>query len=178
TVGKVGYYLPFMAIGSISVAIGNGLLSTLMPDTSTVKWIGYQIIIGPDRGLGLQIPIIAIQNTLSPPQIPVAMALVMFGQALSGSVFLNLCHAIFTNSLNDLIPQDALSVNVLTSIDAGAAGIQTSVHQPDLAGVLVAYAESVGRVFYLTAGLAVGSFVFGWFMGSKDIRRNIQTSMV
>ncbi|KAK4246245.1 MFS general substrate transporter [Corynascus novoguineensis] len=160
-VGKVGYYLPFMAIGSILVATGNGLLSSLMPGTPTGKWIGYQIIIGAGRGLGLQVPIIAIQNTLFPPQIPVAIALVTFGQALSGSVFLNLCHAIFTNSLKDLLPQYAPSVNALTIIDAGAAGLQT-----------------VGRVFYLTAGLAVGSFAFGWFMGSKNIKRNNQVSVV
>ena len=41
---------------------------------------------------------------------------------------------------------------------------------------LVAYAKSVDRVFYLTAGAAVGCFVFGWSMGFKDIRKKNQVS--
>lgn len=53
-VGKIGYYLPFSVAGSVLIAIGNGLLSTLSPSTSTGKWIGYQIILGVGRGIGLQ----------------------------------------------------------------------------------------------------------------------------
>jgi hypothetical protein len=37
------------------MAIAYGLLSTLAPGTSTGKWIGYQIIAGVGRGLGVQI---------------------------------------------------------------------------------------------------------------------------
>lgn len=53
-VGKIGYYLPFSVAGAILIAIGNGLLATLSPSTSTGKWIGYQILIGVGRGIGLQ----------------------------------------------------------------------------------------------------------------------------
>lgn len=53
-VGRVGYYLPFALIGSIMITIANGIISTLSPTTSTGKWIGYQIIHGVGRGLGMQ----------------------------------------------------------------------------------------------------------------------------
>jgi hypothetical protein len=53
-VGKLGYYLPFSVAGAILIAIGNGLLATLSPSTSTGKWIGYQILLGVGRGIGLQ----------------------------------------------------------------------------------------------------------------------------
>lgn len=53
-VGRVGYYLPFsVATGAIS-SIGNGLTSLFSSSTSTGTWIGYQIILGIGRGIGIQ----------------------------------------------------------------------------------------------------------------------------
>lgn len=54
-VGKVGYYLPWSVFGSVLVTIGNGLLTTLSPTTSTGRWIGYQILVGFGRGACMQV---------------------------------------------------------------------------------------------------------------------------
>ncbi|KAL9063634.1 MAG: hypothetical protein Q9157_008152 [Trypethelium eluteriae] len=175
-VGRLGYYLPFTIMMAIMVAVANGVLSTLSPGTSTGKWIGYQIILGVGRGLGLQMPIVAVQNTLPPNQIAVAMALVVFSQSFCGALFLSLCEVIFTNSLKTLIPEYAPSVDPQTIISAGATGFRANVGAADLPNLLVAYAKSVDRVFYLTAGAAVGCFVFGWGMGWKDIRKKKDVS--
>lgn len=64
TVGKFGYYLPWAVFCGVATAIGNGLLSTLTPDTSTGKWVGYQIILGAGRGAGFQI--VSDHSTLFP----------------------------------------------------------------------------------------------------------------
>lgn len=53
-VQKLGYYLPFAAAGSAIGAVGNGLVSTFAPSTPTSRWIGYQIILGSGRGIGMQ----------------------------------------------------------------------------------------------------------------------------
>ena len=53
-VPKVGYYLPFAAAGSAIGAVGNGLVSTFSPNTPTHRWVGYQIILGSGRGIGMQ----------------------------------------------------------------------------------------------------------------------------
>jgi hypothetical protein len=55
SVGRLGYYMPFSAVGTVLVAIANGLLSLVSPGTSTGKWIGYQIIAGVGRGLAMQV---------------------------------------------------------------------------------------------------------------------------
>jgi hypothetical protein len=104
------------------------------------------------------------------------MALLMFSQAFAGALFLSFSAVIFTNSLKTLVPQYAPSVNPQTVINAGATGFRSMIRGGELAGVLVAYAKSVDRVFYLTAGAAVGAFIFGWFMGFKDIRKKNQIS--
>lgn len=53
-VQKVGYYLPFAAAGSAISAVGNGIITMFSPTTSTGKWIGYQIVLGSGRGIGMQ----------------------------------------------------------------------------------------------------------------------------
>ncbi|KAL4787634.1 major facilitator superfamily domain-containing protein [Aspergillus varians] len=169
-VERVGYYLPIIVVSASLMAVANGLLSTLSPGTSTGKWIGYQIFLGVARGLGLQVPIIAVQNVLPPPQIPVATALVMFSQTFAGALFLSISNTIFNNSLKSLIRHYAPSVNPQTVIDAGATGFRSELSGGQLGGVLTAYAKSVDRVFYLTVGMACACFLFSWGMGWKDIR--------
>ena len=119
---------------------------------------------------------IAVQNTLQPVQIPVAMALLMFSQTFGGALFLSFSDTIFTNSLKALIPTYAPSIDAKTVINGGANGFRRLVSSSNLGNVLVAYAKSVNRVFYLTASAGVCCFVFAWGMGWKDIRKTKEVS--
>lgn len=112
-----------------------------------------------------------MQNTLHPAQLPLAMALVMFSQSFAGALFLSFSSTIFTNSLKTFIYKYAPSVDAQIVINAGATGFRKDIIETALPGVLIAYAKSINRVFYLTAGMAVGCFVFAWGMGWKDIRK-------
>lgn len=105
-----------------------------------------------------------------------AMALLMFSQSFFGALLLTFSDTIFTNSLKTLVPKYAPSVDPQTVINAGATEFRMMIHGTDLANVLVAYAKSVDRVFYLTVGAAVGSFTFAWGMGWKDIRKKREVS--
>jgi hypothetical protein len=104
------------------------------------------------------------------------MALLMFAQAFAGALFLSFSDTILTNSLKTLIPEYAPSVDAQTIIKAGATGFRSLIKGTELVGVLAAYAKSVDRVLYLTAGATVASFMTGWFMGWKDIRKKNQVS--
>ncbi|EHK98547.1 putative HC-toxin efflux carrier TOXA [Glarea lozoyensis 74030] len=79
---KVGYFTPFAIVGGALCAIASGLLSTFDVSISTGKWVGYQILLGAGEGMALQMPVIAVQNCITPAQIPTAMALVMFSSTL------------------------------------------------------------------------------------------------
>jgi len=171
-VTKLGYYLPFVVATSVLASIGHGLLSTLTPFTSTGKWIGYQIILGFGRGLGLQMAFVAVQNTLPPSMISISMSLLTFTQTLGGAIMLTFGETILTNSLRNLIPTYAPGVNPETVIAAGATGVRGVITDAtQLAGVLVAYSKSIDRVFYLAIGCSAACFLFAWAMGWKDIRK-------
>ena len=99
------------------------------------------------------------------------MALIIFSQSFGAAVFLSFAETIFSNSFEKLIPKYAPSVNAQSIIDAGATKFRKIVSGTNLAGVLIAYAKSIDRVFYLAAGMGVGCFVFAWGMGWKDLRK-------
>lgn len=170
-VGLLGYYLPWSVASAVLMSVGYGLLSLLDPHTSTGRWIGFQILFGVGRGLGLQMPMVAIQNQLAPAEIASGMSLLVFSSTLGGALFLSFADTIFTNSLQSLLPNDAPTVSVEKVINAGAYGIRHAVSKSALPGVLRAYAQSIDDVFYMCTALAIACFVFSWGMGWKDIRK-------
>lgn len=54
TVGKSGYYLPWSVLAGVFLSVGSGLISTYSPSTSIGEWIGYQVLLGAGRGIGMQ----------------------------------------------------------------------------------------------------------------------------
>lgn len=171
TVNKLGYYIPVALFAAVLLSVGSGLIATFSPSTPTGKWIGYQILYGAGRGLGLQMPLLAVQNTVPPQQLPIAMALTIFSQSFGAAVFLSLAETMFSNSFRTLISEYAPSVNGQSIIDAGATAFRQIVFGTDLAGVLIAYAKSIDRIFYLAAGMGAGCFVFAMGMGWKNLKK-------
>ena len=104
------------------------------------------------------------------------MALIGFSQTFGGALFLSFSDTIFTNSLKFLIRTYASTVDPEAVIAAGATGFRNITSENVLANLLVAYAKSVDRVFYLTASAGVSCFVFAWGMGWKDIRKKNEIS--
>lgn len=58
----LGFWGPFMLFGSIFMAIGGGLLSTLNVDSLPSAWVGFQCLFGIGYGLGAQAPVSLLQE--------------------------------------------------------------------------------------------------------------------
>lgn len=170
-VGVFGYYLPFMVGCTVLSSIAYGLLSLFAPGTSTGDWIGFQIILGVGRGMGLQMPLIAVQALIAPKDVPITNALVVFSGTFLGALYLSFSDTIFTNSLRTQLPIDAPGVDAGRVILAGATGFRSFVSGDQLQGVLQAYSTSIDRVFYFVAAFAALSVFFASGMGWRDIRK-------
>jgi hypothetical protein len=170
-VGRIGYYLPFAVISGILTAIGSGLITTFTPTTAVGTWIGYQIIAGAGRGLGIQIPIVAAQNNSSKEKISIVTALVVFSQNFGGVLFLTLAQVIFSDRLRHGLVTYAPEVNAEEVIVAGATAVRSVVPDASLPGVLLAYSKSVDAVFYLATGAAGGAFLFSFGMRWMNIKK-------
>ncbi|KAK4937643.1 hypothetical protein LTR10_021789 [Elasticomyces elasticus] len=168
---RIGYYLPIAVLASMLVTIGMGLTTTFTPTTKTGAWIGYQIIMGAGRGLGFQIPIIAVQNNSPKEEVSIVNALVVFAQNLGPAIFLSLDEIIFTNGLKHYLPIYAPGISPELVVTAGATGIREAVSAAALPGVLKAYTKSIDHALYLGTGAAGGAFIFAFGMGWVDIRK-------
>ncbi|KAK6712594.1 hypothetical protein SNK03_007006 [Fusarium graminearum] len=76
-VTATGRYQPLLIGGAAIATIGAGLLYLLDIDTSTGKWIGYQIVAGVGWGLAFQIPMIAVQGTVDPKDLASATGILL-----------------------------------------------------------------------------------------------------
>ncbi|OQE04920.1 hypothetical protein PENVUL_c028G01477 [Penicillium vulpinum] len=169
----LGYYLPWNLGGSSMTAIGYGLMSMIKPTTSSSKWIGYQILYGVGSGAMTSAPYVAIQNLVPPPQIPIAMAIIIFWQNMGGAVFLIAANSVFTNGLRKELQKhiNEIGVNPDILISSGLSSIRSLVSGDKLTAALECYTTAIDHVMYLGIGLSVATFVFGWGLGWVDIRK-------
>jgi hypothetical protein len=100
-----------------------------------------------------------------------AMAFVVFAQSLGPAIVLTLCQLIFYTTLRAELPIQAPNANSEAIIGAGATGYRAIVSSEDLPGVILAYANSIDRVFYLVAAMAAACGLVLWGMGWKDLRK-------
>ncbi|RWA05277.1 hypothetical protein EKO27_g9821 [Xylaria grammica] len=170
-VNRLGFIPPFGAVAGALISVATGLFSTLHPDTSTARRIGYEIIMGVGLGCGVQMALVNTQNSVSPQQISIATALIFWAQSLGPTIFLPLYNTIFRASLTSELAKQAPQVDAQAVVDAGVTAFRRVVEPRYLPNVLKAYSDSIGRIFYLaTSAGALAVFVV-WGMGWKDIRK-------
>ncbi|OIW24685.1 hypothetical protein CONLIGDRAFT_657275 [Coniochaeta ligniaria NRRL 30616] len=170
-VGKLGYYLPWALASSVLASIGAGLLGTLGPNTSTGTWIGFQILAGAGRGFGMQMPILALQATVKPKQIPVGQAFLSFSQLIGIAVFVVVGNTMFGELLRSGLEKYAPNVDAQAVVASGATAFRSFVDPADLPGVLTAYAKALNAPLLLASAAAALAFFSSWGMGWVDIRQ-------
>ncbi|KAI7968686.1 hypothetical protein EIK77_005702 [Talaromyces pinophilus] len=173
-VTAVGYYTPFLIASSALVAIGAGLVTLYDVDTSTGKWIGYQIVLGMGTGAGLQVPMTAVQTVLRTEDIPVGTAAITFFQTLGGTIFIAVGQSVFQNGLTAGIHDHAPGVDPSVIISAGATDIKSALAtlgQLDaLHGVIKSYVDGLRDTYRLSMALVIVAFVAACFLEWRSIK--------
>ncbi|OJJ67650.1 hypothetical protein ASPBRDRAFT_199881 [Aspergillus brasiliensis CBS 101740] len=166
-VSAMGYYTPTMILGCILVLISTALMTTFTPDTGTVKWAGYQVIMGAGIGMGAQQTVLAMQASLPPKDVPVGTALMIFYQTLGGAVFLIVAQNLFQHELVERLTARSIpGVDASNVAAAGATEVRNLVPAEYLGEALEAYNGAVVRTFYISVALAgvavLATFVPEW----------------
>jgi hypothetical protein len=81
-ISKLGHADIWMLVGSVFGSVGAGLFTTFTPNTSTGKWIGYQIVFAIGSSLFSVTPLIVAQNRLALKDIPIGFSMVAFSQII------------------------------------------------------------------------------------------------
>lgn len=165
-VSKVGYYTPFMLLSTVLTSVGAGLFTTFEVDTGSPQWIGYQVICGFGIGLGLQLPLVAIQTILDMTEIPTATALILFMQLFGAAIFVSVGESLVTNRLVSYISRTVPGVDAVAVASSGATNIQHAIPAEYLQGVIQTYNEGLVQVFKLVLAMAcltsIGSVAMEW----------------
>ncbi|CAG8101348.1 unnamed protein product [Penicillium salamii] len=171
-VQKTGYYLPSVVAGSALAAIGYGLLSMITPTYSVANRIGFQVLVGLGLGSCNSVPMMAVQNLIAPKQMSIAMAVLVFCLNMGASLFLQLSTVIFSQGLLAALPKYAPGINPKVILESGATHFREVISKDAIAGVLLAYSESIRHVFYFLAALSVAGFTVSCFMGWEPFNKN------
>ncbi|CAI7571850.1 hypothetical protein N7533_004223 [Penicillium manginii] len=171
----VGYYTPFL-IGSTAIAaIGTGLITMFDVDMPSGKWIGYQIVAGAGVGAGFQVPMTAVQTVLSPEDIPVGTAAVMFFQTLGGALFIAVAQSVFQNGLIDGITKYTTGVNPMAIVGAGATEMRKVLGElgklDQIDGVIEAYMSGLRDAYRVALALMIVAFVASLFLEWKSVKK-------
>jgi len=174
TVTKIGYYSPFMWLGSAVFCVGAGLLYTLKVTSPAGIWIGYQIVAGAGSGMAVQIPFVAVQVVTSEKDMPTANACVFFFNSLGGALSISIAQNIFVNSLADNIPVYAPGVDPKVVIGAGATHVRevldTHGWNAMLGGVLKAYTKGITQAFLVAVAASALAFIVSFGMEWKSVK--------
>lgn len=166
TVTILGYYTPFMIIGTVISAIGFGLLTTFQPDTKSSVWIGYQILVGAGIGLGFQQPFIAVQTVLDMKDVPTGTSIITFMQTLGGALFVSVSQNVFTNKLVENIIKYVPGLDPRVVLGTGATAIQHTIPPDQLPGVTIAYNDALTTTFVVFVAMGslsiIGALAIEW----------------
>lgn len=174
---RVGYYVPFMILGPILMAIGSGLLTTFTPATTSGNRILYQVIYGLGSGGAGQQASLAAQTVLDDKDVAIGAALMIFSQMLGSAVFISVGQNVFsTHLLQDLMKVPGLDYNKV--LETGATELRSYLSGEFLEPVLSAYNNSVTAIFFVTVGLACGALLGALGMEWKSVKKNKKNKKV
>ncbi|KAJ6544206.1 major facilitator superfamily domain-containing protein [Mycena capillaripes] len=166
----LGYYVPFMILGSIIMPIGAGLISTLAVGAGHAKWIGYQVIFGFGAGLGMQQPFIAAQAVLESNDVPPGTSMLVFLQTLGGALFVSIGQNIFTRQLASGLAREVPGLDPRVVLSTGATDLKTAIAPQYLPAVLKVYNEALVSTFHIAIAMVSLSLIGALRMEWKNIK--------
>ncbi|CAD6593959.1 MAG: hypothetical protein ASARMPRED_008245 [Alectoria sarmentosa] len=169
-VTRLGYYNPFLLLGTTLTSIAAGLYTTLTIYSGRAEWIGYQIISGLGIGFILQMPLIAVQAVLPLSKVSSATSIIVFSQFLGGSIFLAIGENIFATSLASELRTNLPHVDPDLIVKGGASALRHTTSHEDLQAVLVSYNSAIVDTFYLPAAGGAIAFFAAWGLEWKSVR--------
>jgi hypothetical protein len=145
---RIGYYVPFMYLGAVFMAIGAGLLTLLEIDTPTKDWIGYQIIFGLGAGFGFQQVTLAAQGALERKDVPTGTGIAMFIQLFGGALFVSVGLNVFTNKLvSGIVDAQIPGLDPSQIIALGATQLRQIVPPEYVQTVLEIFRNSLSKAY-------------------------------
>jgi EmrB/QacA subfamily drug resistance transporter len=168
---RTGRYKAHPVTGTVLIAVGLGLLSTMDVTTSRVEAGGYTAVLGIGLGMVMQNLVLIVQNDAPAADLGVATATIGFFRTLGGSigtaVFGALMAAGLTSRLAGALPD---GVEIDPSALQGSPATILAL-EPQVRDVVVdAFSGAVSIVFLAAVPLALTAFLLMLLLPERPLR--------
>ncbi|SEK89043.1 drug resistance transporter, EmrB/QacA subfamily [Blastococcus sp. DSM 46786] len=172
---RYGRWKAYLAAGSVLVVAGFALLATIDHETGMVPFSAFLFVLGVGIGMSMQNLVLAVQNTVAARDLGAASSAVAFFRSLGGTIGVSVLGAVLSNHVGDLIREGM--VRSPGTAEAAAAG-GGDVGLADLADapapvqelIRLAYGDATGRVFLISAVVALVAFLAVLFIREVALR--------
>ncbi|KAK3350008.1 major facilitator superfamily domain-containing protein [Lasiosphaeria hispida] len=175
-ISVVGYYNPFVLPSMVLLTVGSAMITTFSLDSPLRVWFGYQVIAGLGIGVGFQVGVLVVQNTMPLEWVPVGTACVQFFQSMGGAIFIAVAQSVFQNGLSNGVARDAPGLPPDLFINSGASQVRqilTELHAEQYTdAVLNAYLEGLRNSYYITVACAACAFLAACGFRWKKIKKH------
>ncbi|WP_298446018.1 MDR family MFS transporter [Gordonia sp. (in: high G+C Gram-positive bacteria)] len=178
-VSATGKYKAFPIVGSVIIAVGLGLLSTLRVESPTWQMCTYLAVLGVGIGLALQILTLIVQNSFPLRIVGTATASMNYfrqvgatlGSAIVGSIFTSrLVDAIMGRMASGELPAEGGESTLKQLTPSVVNGLPEAVRQP----IIHAYNGALLPIFLCLVPLAVIALIALLFIEPKPLATSVQ----
>jgi len=168
-VGRTGRYKIFPVAGSLIMAVGLFMLSTM--DAATAYWAMAldMLVLGVGIGLSMQVLTIIVQNTVAYRDLGVATSGVTFFRTLGSSFGAAIFGSVYSNVLSGTLPQAIAT----SGVDPAKVVTPKALHAlpaAQIAPIVNAYAHAIHVVFLAAVPVALLAFVLSLLLKEVPLR--------
>jgi predicted MFS family arabinose efflux permease len=178
---KTGRYKIFPIVGTLTMALGLYLLSTMTLGTSRLLSSIYMIVVGGGMGLIIQVMVIAVQNAVEHRDLGTATGAETFMRSIGGAFGVAVSGAILTNRLGYWLPRvlpAGASMLVKSASTLAASPDAVAKLPPQVKhGVLLALSRSIRVVFLFAVPLSLLAFAVCWFLKENPLRETAHVGL-
>lgn len=172
-ISRTGHWKAFMVTGSVLLAVGLGLMSTIHYDTAYPLVAIYMLAMGLGIGMTMQNLVLVVQNSVSPRQLGVASSGVAFFRSLGGTIGVSVMGAILASRVSTLIRDGLVSAGVPSSatsgLESGAIPDLSSLPAALRTIVESAYGDAIGEIFLVSVPLALLTIVMVAMLPNREL---------
>ncbi len=171
---RTGQIKPYIVTGTLVLVAGFGWLSTIDHETSLVSVGGAMVLVGAGVGMSMQNLVLAVQNTVALRDIGAASSSIAFFRSLGGTVGVSVLGAVLANRVTETITQHLAAAGMHAPSGGGTSSLNLNA-LPEAMRTIVreAYGDATGRIFLISAGIALIGVVAAVFLRPAPLRTSI-----
>lgn len=178
-VTRTGNYKFLPVVGSVFIALGLFLLSTMTPDMALWLRCVYLAVMGLGLGLTMQLLVLVVQNSFPNSAVGTATAANNYFRQIGASIGSAAVGSLFTAHLIRLMAE-RVPTDVAQDVDLSSLtpGIVSTLSPEAQNGVISSYNDALTPVFLLLVPLLALSFVLLLFVKEEKLATSIERDVV